>query len=345
MKTQTLMTVFIVLITFSIANSQSIFDVITDVDFAAPEERLYQGKLMVQDNSNTESVVLATTLGRWPQYNNDNSNITVQGKFILDIGGGEIDLSDSVSFSNNDFSPSFAVGSSIKWTTITFAAHTVKAGHVKFKYRGKNNVEPWSQYRYSSKSLQTTFDSPGPELIIQGPNILCNSQTYSIADNDSSISFKKWEIRNGNSIRIDGDSTSAASVTLVKNNNSGQVDLVAVFENLHNQTEYIYSKTIRIGEEILDGMIVGTVSMEVGTEHIFQFETSNGQDYGNITWQVDNPNIIVSQQSSSDQIKLIVPQNFPFTNPQANSQNITLTVSGLTDCGIASQSSIIRVRR
>lgn len=169
--------------------SQTFTDVIANAPFVVPNNVLFNGKIMVPENHSATSFIALVGLSRYAAYTNANSNIQVEGYFVLQSGGSEIVLSSTVTFSNSDFDPSWSVGSALKNVTINFQASAANEGTVKFKYRGKNNGSSWSNYQYSSTTYLTTHDHPAPETTFSGPSKICDEGIIEIV-NPGTITFE-----------------------------------------------------------------------------------------------------------------------------------------------------------
>ncbi|UXD71404.1 hypothetical protein MUK51_08925 [Sphingobacterium faecium] len=107
---------FFVLLMCNNAFSQN--NIVNDADFSPPNSALQNGKIIVQTHTNQESITLALNLVRWA--GSESKQLEAEGYFILDINSSEIILSDAVTFSNSDFSPSYAIISQPKFIPITF---------------------------------------------------------------------------------------------------------------------------------------------------------------------------------------------------------------------------------
>lgn len=299
---------FFVLLMSNNAFSQN--NIVNDADFSPPNSALQNGNILVQPHNTQESITLALNLVRWA--GSESKQLEAEGYFILAIYANELILSDVVTFSNSDFSPSYAIISQPKFIPITFKANLVKIGAVKFKYREKTNGA-WTAYRYSSKNFNTAYDMPPvvtPVTEITGPDNLCTEATYTIT-NPGTISLEnaagiatltalgnnQWQVTNNG---LGGD------VTLKSTNGSKS-----------------YTKKIRVGAY---AKIVynGGNSMPGGANAEIYADDVTGGTY---TWSVVG-GVIVSGKYSQN---VIVKPNANPSNKVSNNFSVSLTYTN--SCG------------
>ena len=311
---------FFVLLMCNNAFSQN--NIVNDADFSPPNSALQNGKIIVQTHTNQESITLALNLVRWA--GSESKQLEAEGYFILDINSSELILSDVVTFSNSDFSPSYAIISQPKFIPITFKANLVKIGTVKFKFREKTNGA-WTAYRYSSKNFTTAYYIPPvvtPVTEISGPDNLCTEATYTIT-NPGAVTLE-------NAVGI-------ATLTALSNNQwkvtrtgqaNGTIKLTSTLNGIKS------TKDIKIGA-IINGEISGISTIFPGKYHDYTLILNdNIANYQNITFGI--PDGMTMQILANNKVRLTAARNYAFA-PGETEHTVTLNVTAtIPGCGIAS---------
>lgn len=298
-------------------NAFSQNNIVNDADFSPPNSALQNGKIIVQTHTNQESITLALNLVRWA--GSESKQLEAEGYFILDINSSELILSDVVTFSNSDFSPSYAIISQPKFIPITFKANLVKIGAVKFKFREKTNGA-WTAYRYSSKNFTTAYYIPPvvtPVTEITGPDNLCTEATYTIT--------------NPGTISLD-NAAGIATLTALGNNQwkvtrigqgTGSVTLKSVIGSK------IYNYSIYVGP-LFHGAIDGPLVLKRGwKDREYSLYTTGGQ-YSNHQWSISDNSIILTPNGT--EVKITVPFSY-VVKDMMEGDWITLTCKMNSDCG------------
>ena len=305
---------FFVLLISNNAFSQN--NIVNDADFSPPNSALQNGKIIVQTHTNQESITLALNLVRWA--GSESKQLEAEGYFILDINSSELILSDVVTFSNSDFSPSSAIISQPKFIPITFKANLVKIGAVKFKFREKTNGA-WTAYRYSSKNFNTAYYIPPvvtPVTEITGPDNLCTEATYTIT-NPGTISLE--------------NAAGIGTLTALGNNQwkvtrTGQGNGTVILKSI-NSNGQATAKNIIIGT-MTSGTISGQASLQLGESRTFTLNLLDNTDY---IWSINyNPNVILTKNSATS-----ITLSTTGSVPMGWSENIIIRAKAVNNCGTA----------
>jgi len=305
---------FFVLLISNNAFSQN--NIVNDTDFSPPNSALQNGKIIVQTHTNQESITLALNLVRWA--GSESKQLEAEGYFILDINSSELILSDVVTFSNSDFSPSYAIISQPKFVPITFKANLVKIGAVKFKFREKTNGV-WTAYRYSSKNFNTAYYIPPvvtPVTEITGPDNLCTEATYTIT-NPGTISLE--------------NAAGIGTLTALGNNQwkvtrTGQGNGTVILKSI-NSNGQATAKNIIIGT-MTSGTISGQASLQLGESRTFTLNLLDNTDY---IWSINyNPNVILTKNSATS-----ITLSTTGSVPMGWSENIIIRAKAVNNCGTA----------
>lgn len=149
--------------------------ILDDIVFSIPNINLQNGKINVNNNSDTE-VVPNVMMFLVKNTHKTTSKFDAELMFVLfDESGFEHIISPLITFDHNYFEkPYISIGSWPKYTSLTFNSKAKKKGIVMLKYREKVN-NTWNPYVYAKRSY--LLNSSAPQSIT-GSTDLCLSEEY-----------------------------------------------------------------------------------------------------------------------------------------------------------------------